>query len=105
MDSFMEKYGAAILIAVAILLVLAFTAIGAMAGRFAMLGTAALLIWLAIRLLQFREWRDKKYWEFNAGIGASAVVLFAIMAFVMYFDPPMPNLGSGDCRVSRYESC
>jgi hypothetical protein len=58
-----------------------------------------------LRLLQYVNWHDRSYWEFNASIGLYAVVLFAIMAFVMYFDPRMPDLRSGPCHVSRYESC
>jgi hypothetical protein len=103
MASFFEKYGTAIVIVIGILLVLAFTVIGAIVGRIAMVGTFALLVWLALRLLQFVSWHE--YWEKNAAIGAGAVVLFALTAYVMYFDPRMPNLDTGPCHVSRYESC
>jgi hypothetical protein len=105
MNAFLEKYGVAITIAGIVLLVLAFTGIGAIVGRLAMFGTLAMLVWLALRLLQYGNWHDKKYWEFNASIGLYTIVLFAITAFVIYFDPHMPNLGTGECRVSRYETC
>jgi hypothetical protein len=105
MSAFLEKYGTALWIGVVVLAVLAFTPIGAIIGRLAMLGAAALFVWLALRLLQYVNWHDRSYWEFNASIGLYAVVLFAIMTFVMYFDPRMPDLRSGPCHVSRYESC
>ena len=105
MAAFLGKYGTALWIGLAVLLVLAFTPIGAIVGRLAMLGIAALFIWLALRLLQFGNWHDRSYWEFNASIGLYAGVLFAIMAFVMYFNPRMPNLNTGPCHVSRYEFC
>ena len=101
----MAFYGKAIAILIAILAVLAFTGIGAIVGRLAMLGTAGLLIWLVCRLVLFGNWKETGYWEVNLGIGAGAIALFAIMAFVMYFNPPTPNLGNTHCTVSRYESC
>jgi hypothetical protein len=103
--AFFEKYGTAIFIAIAIFAVLGLTPIGAVIGRLAMLGTMGLLIWLAFRLLMVGEWKDRAYWQYNSAIGAGIVFLGAITVFVMWADPRMPNLSTGECRVSRYESC
>lgn len=70
-----------------------------------MLGTIGLLIWFACRLLLFAEWQDKPNWQKNAGIGAGILFVGTITVFIMSADPRMPNLSTGECRVSRYESC
>jgi hypothetical protein len=103
--AFFEKYGTAIFIVLGILAVLGLTPIGAVIGRLTMLGTMGLLIWLACRLLLIGDWKEKAYWEKNAGIGVGILFLGIVTAFVMWADPRMPDLGSSECRVSRYESC
>jgi hypothetical protein len=103
--AFLEKYGRTIAIVIGVLLVLGLTPVGAVIGRLSMLGTMALLVWLACRLLLVGDWREKAYWKYNLGIGVASVFLGAVTAFVMWADPHMPNLSSGECRVSRYESC
>jgi hypothetical protein len=102
---FLEKYGTAIAIVVSILAVLGLTPIGAVIGRLTMLGAMALLAWLACRLLLIGDWKEKSYWQYNLGIGVGVVFLGAITAFVLWADPRMPNLSTGECRVSRYEPC
>ena len=85
--AFLEKYGTAIAIVIGIFAVLGLTPVGAVIGRLTMLGTMALLVWLACRLLLIGDWKQKSYWQYNLGIGASIVFLGAITAFVMWADP------------------
>lgn len=101
----LKKCGAAILILVGVLVVLGLTPVGAIIGRLTMLGAIGLLVWLACRLLLIGFWGERAYWQMNAGIGAGIIFLGAITAFVMWADPRMPDLSTGECRVTRYESC
>jgi hypothetical protein len=75
---FFSKYGKALSIAVVVLAVLALTPIGGIVGPLAMLGTIALLSWLALRLLQYTNWKDKYYWVLNQSIGIWAIILGAL---------------------------
>lgn len=104
MEERLSKFGAALAIVAGVLLVLALAPIGGIVGRLAMLGTMAMIIWLACRLVLYLNWEDKKYWEFNFSLGFWTIVLGLLTLFLMWANPPMPNL-STPCRVSRYESC
>lgn len=101
----LSKYGKFIGIAAIVLVVLAFTPIGGFVAQVAMLATIGLAIWLAIRLLQIGNWRDKPYWEINGFIGIYIAIFAGLTLFLAYLNPPMPNYHTGPCRVSRYESC